>query len=126
MAVVGGDDWKCQLSIKFGPMQEAMLNVRADSPHELDQMVEDMDSLIAGNPAGLLSTLRDLNQAFTTPAPAGGQGGGYIPPATAVAPQPQRSCPHGTMEYKEGPDWRGYFCPLPKGSPGKCKAQYVR
>lgn len=124
MGVVGGDDWKCQLSIKFGPMQEAMLNLRADDPHELDQMVAQMDELVAGSPAGLLSTLQDINQALMPPA--SGQPDGPTATTMQATPQTTRSCPHGLMEFKSGDGWKGWFCPLPKGNPNKCKPQYER
>lgn len=71
-------------------------------------------------------------------------------PATVVAPQiPQQapfapvpppqaapivagstSCIHGAMSAKKGNgakgEWRGWFCPTPKGTPDQCKPQFVQ
>lgn len=58
------------------------------------------------------------------------------PPVTneAYAPAPvqagQRTCAHGVMTKRTGNgqygEWRGYFCPTPKDTPGQCKPVYLK
>ncbi len=56
-------------------------------------------------------------------------------PATApagAAPATGPQCPHGTMTWREGHndktnrDWKGWFCPSPKGTVDQCKPRFER
>ena len=53
------------------------------------------------------------------------------PPVQAVAPlvAGTRSCSHGTMVTRKGSgakgEWKGYFCPTPKGTPDQCTPEWV-
>lgn len=62
-------------------------------------------------------------------------GSGGTPPATPFAPpaaaSPQPSCPHGPRKWitsgaNAAEPWAGWFCPEPKTSPNRCKAEYDR
>ncbi|MGW5735764.1 MULTISPECIES: hypothetical protein [Streptomyces] len=75
---------------------------------------------------------------------AQGLWGPVQPPAPAQRPAPAaneataaigggggKTCAHGAMTYREakpesGKDWKGYFCPTPKDTPGQCKPQFLR
>lgn len=54
--------------------------------------------------------------------------------APVAAPAPvqagQRNCAHGTMTKRTGTgqygEWRGYFCPTPKGTPDQCSPVYLK
>lgn len=41
-----------------------------------------------------------------------------------------KQCAHGAMTLREGVSakgpWKGYFCPLKKGDPAQCRAEFVR
>lgn len=64
----------------------------------------------------------------------------FQPPAQPQAPAPQRSgqtkvsgghCIHGPATPRQSkPDapkqWRGYFCPQPKGAPDQCEPEFIR
>jgi hypothetical protein len=61
----------------------------------------------------------------------------YQQPAQQAPQQQQgyqgdgRTCQHGVMTYKEGfnqakgTNWKAYFCPTPKNTPGQCKPTFV-
>lgn len=55
------------------------------------------------------------------------QQGGY---QQGPPPPDTKRCQHGEMVYRTGNGakgpWKAYFCPTPKGSPGQCKAEFVR
>lgn len=124
------DDYKCQVSIKFGPKMEAMLNLRADTPGELDRLARESCDIILGGTAGLveeLGAISNVQQQFPQTAVA-------TQPAVQQQPQQQQSqsynaprqCLHGQMQERSGADWHGWFCPLDKTNPNRCKPQYDR
>lgn len=106
-----------------------MLNIRGNSAAEVDSLVRDCEELLVVPVGGLVEALGPLAaiQAAFPETTVVGQ------PAQAQ-PAPQgvqgRSCQHGQMTYRTGnqgtPDaWAGYFCPLPRTDPAKCRPQYV-
>jgi hypothetical protein len=117
------------VSFKTGPGYDAALVVvRGDTPQELE------DNMISLHASVLESVVETQGLLFAAagvaaPAPQAAQGA----PAWAgqqQAPPPQqqggtgRFCEHGqrsmkTGNGKRGP-WTGYFCALPKGTPGAC------
>lgn len=54
-----------------------------------------------------------------------------VPPPVQASPlvAGTRSCSHGTMVTRKGSgakgEWKGYFCPTPKGTPDQCQPQWV-
>lgn len=54
-----------------------------------------------------------------------------VPPPATAAPVTAgaMSCVHGAMSAKKGNgakgEWRGWFCPTPKGTADQCKPQFV-
>lgn len=60
--------------------------------------------------------------------PAPTQARAAAPAAPSGPPAPQ--CPHGEKVYREGNGakgpWKAWFCPSPKGTPGQCKADFIR
>lgn len=122
------DDYKCQVSIKFGPKMEAMLNLRANTTRELDDLARDASDHILASLAALvedMTAISNVQQHF---------------PQTQVVSQPEpfqqqqqtqtytapKQCIHGPMQERSGADWRGWFCPLDKTHPQRCKPQYDR
>ena len=75
--------------------------------------------------AGIPSTA-----TVSAPAPAVQAPTPAAPPAVAPAAQQAHACQHGPMVYrtsKPGMDpWKGWFCPLPKDTAGRCKTVYER
>ena len=51
----------------------------------------------------------------------------YAAPASSIAGT--RTCSHGTMVTRKGSgakgEWKGYFCPTPKGTADQCTPQWV-
>lgn len=55
-----------------------------------------------------------------------------VPPPVATAPASvagSRVCAHGVMVTRKGSgakgEWKGYFCPTPKGTPDQCAVQWI-
>lgn len=134
-------DFKLQISYKLGPNYADMLNVRADDAYELDglligvrdhlvPLVTEVGELLraAGNVAPLTVPQPHVSLGGQTPAMQASD----IPPTNAPSGQGTfpKSCPHGLMTFREGVSargaWKGYFCPLPKGAPGQCKAEFLK
>lgn len=126
------DDYKLQASVKFGPGQIGMINLRADTPEEMRGH--------AAAVVGLVGDLAVMTEALNTEFAAVSAVASAFPGTTVIqqqqAPQAPANqgngnvCPHGQMMWRESPDggqsWKGYFCSLPKGDPAKCKPRYVR
>lgn len=122
------DGWKLQASFKFGKNQEAMLNVRANTPQELDDTCQAVNDVV-----GTLCVLADFLRANSVVAesfPGSTVVGSQNNPAPAYKSQPAQpaaagvECRHGPMVKRSGPDWEGYFCPMPKDHPERCKPVY--
>lgn len=130
------DDYKLQASLKFGPGGIGMLNVRAGDEEEFERAIT--------NVVGAVAPLAVLTEAINTEFPAVAavasafQGtqvvpntyshgpGGSGPVTTGLGQGAAQTCQHGQMLWKEGADWKGWFCPAQKTDPSKCKARYVR
>lgn len=123
----GDEGYKFQVSLKYGPDNIGMLNVRADSNEEF-----------AANLAAALETLGAnavlvdaYNTEFpkgapaTSPAPAGRPQGGQASPTSTG-----EVCQHGSMVFrsgnKDGKAWSAWFCPTDKNAPDKCQPKFTR
>lgn len=120
------EDYKYQSNFRI---LTQLHNVRANDPQEYHHGLENFKDLIP-----TLVELETLIQAATAAqpllqpqapqqeAPATAPAGD-IPPTSGV-----HSCAHGVMTQRSGTNargaWTGYFCPLPKGDPNQCKAQF--
>lgn len=118
-------DWRVQVSFKFGPTNrhgegQNLLNVRADDPSELGDLLVQIDSGLADKVASASSALGVL-QVVTD---ALGSVSDVTPPAGAGSTAPR--CAHGVRTYKSGVSgkgpWAAFFCSLPQGASGKCEA----
>lgn len=125
------ENYKAQVSIKFGPNMSSMLNLRGDSIDELEVLVIGVQSALVDN----IGPLAEAAAALTTiggtfpgtavvpqqPAPVG-----IVAAAAAPGQGPAPTCQHGVRVYRSGADWQGWFCPAQREDPTKCKAQYIR
>lgn len=122
------EDYKVQVSIKFGPNLVGMLNIRANSVAELDLLInetrETTTPALMGftEELGALSAIQGQFPQAQVIGSTSGSGGGQ----NTGAP----NCNHGPMTYRTGGSgsdrWEGHFCPQPKGAPDKCKPIYPR
>lgn len=121
------EDYKVQVSLKFGPNQAGMLNLRGNTAQEVGMLADEAVDLLVGKVAPLVeeaSALVSVGAQF---------------PDSQVQVQPQQNnqpfsnnggqmCKHGAMVYRSGNGnngaWQGYFCPTQKGDPDKCKPRY--
>lgn len=115
------------VSFKAGPQfKEALLVARGNTVPELEDSIR---ALHEGT-LGLIAETQSLFLAATAamapveesrPAPEFAQGGG-------ASVTELRTCAHGKRTRREGTSskgpWVGWFCPLPKGSAGQCKADF--
>jgi putative intracellular protease/amidase len=124
-----------------------IVTARGDSAEEL---ISNINALVAEGAADAIATLEQVltgaqpvppsNSAVNTVvASLGGtvvQEGSFAPvppPVQAVPPGSlvagTRSCSHGTMVTRKGSgakgEWKGYFCPTPKGTPDQCTPEWV-
>lgn len=128
------DDYKIQVSIKFGPNMTGMLNIRANDAIELADLADQAEVALVGSVASLTekaTALTTIGGAFPgtavvpqQPAPVGIVAAAAAPAAPGQGPAP--ICQHGTRVYRSGADWQGWFCPGQRDDPTKCKAQYIR
>ena len=62
-------------------------------------------------------------------AGSGGEGAQVVPFPTSAPQEEIRTCPHGKLGRREGDNnrghWVGWFCPLPKGDPNRCRPQFA-
>lgn len=57
----------------------------------------------------------------------------YTAPAQQAAPAPQGPpgtvapvCIHGPRQYVAKANWKAWFCPTPKGTPGQCDPEWIK
>ena len=123
-----------------------IVTARGDSAEELMNNIEELIKQGAGDVIAVLEqvltgtpSVPPSNSAIDTVVAS--LGGTVVqettfapvpPPAQAVAAPlvaGTRSCSHGTMVTRKGSgakgEWKGYFCPTPKGTPDQCTPQWV-
>lgn len=122
-----------------------IITVRADSAEELNSNVTELinfgvnDSVLAleelflGVKPSAVDVVKStlgatvISETPVTPAPAFAP----VPPPVASAPlvAGQRACHHGPMVTRKGMgakgEWKGYFCPTPKGTPDQCPPEWI-
>jgi len=125
-----------------------IVTARGDSAEEL---ISNINALVAEGAADAIATLEQVLTGATPVQPsnsavdivANALGGTVISetPTTGFAPVPpppsaapstsagQVSCSHGSMIGRKGNgakgEWKGYFCPTPKGTPDQCQPQWL-
>lgn len=140
---MSNDEWKCQASFKFGPNATALLNVRDASLEELENECRKIPN-VAGTLVVAAETLAVesdttgravgvVAQSFPGSTVVGAQHN-TLPAAPAPQPAPAAPaaghtvCAHGARVKRTGglgnDAWEGYFCPLQKNDPNRCKPVY--
>lgn len=126
-----------------------LFTVRGDT---YDEFLQNLT--LAGSVSGIATLINHLDGTATTPVATmeaaidlvqttfpgstvidSGAGFNPIPPAApAAAPQavaqPARACAHGEMIKRTGTsakgEWRAFFCPTPKDTPGQCSPIFAK
>lgn len=121
-----------KFQVNFKLADGTLINIYADNAAELESSlatIQDTSTLIgatagslngAGNAAGLVA------QAFNAQVVSHGS---FTPPAPAVIADGH--CKHGALVWRESKpgapkEWKGWFCPSPKGTPDQCEPKFVR
>lgn len=126
------DDFKLQVSFKTPG--GTLVNVRANSPEELQALLIGTDGLATDVVAHeqKYSAVHNLAPLSTGPSTAtplaqdfSSQGFPSTPPVVAQPANAQGpTCMHGARKYltgsKNGKTWAGWMCPTPKDAPDKC------
>jgi hypothetical protein len=125
-----------------------IVTARGDSAEEL---ISNINALVAEGAADAIATLEQVltgmpsvspsnNAIDTVVASLGGAvvsetpttGFAPVPPPVSAAPSTsagQVSCSHGSMIGRKGNgakgEWKGYFCPTPKGTSDQCQPQWL-
>lgn len=106
-----------QASIKYGPRQEGMVNIRVTDPKELEawlnvaeQVAPTLNDLIT-----VYNPPKDLEEGISNLRGGGIDGEVYE----------GKVCQHGPMTYKTGQGakgpWSAWMCPAPQGAYDKCQ-----
>lgn len=132
------EDWKLQASVKFGPQQQHMLNVRAATLDELFAMLDGLSSSAhflnstidaIPNPQTEVQAQTTVQSQFPATQPI--QPGVVQPPAAPAPGVP--TCRHGAMKFMSGiskknnQPYQAYFCTGPQNNPAdpQCAAKFV-
>jgi hypothetical protein len=132
LSSVAEDGWACQASIKFGPFDQHLLNVRGSDPDDLLQqcgylanelakynpLADLQDNLAGATPAQATQTVQHVfPQAQIVTGGPGPNGGNQQWGPVGSAP----TCAHGPMTDtlgkmgKNGPYRYRWYCPAPRG-----------
>ena len=123
-----------------------IVTARGDSAEEL---ISNINALVAEGAGDAIATLEAVLTGMPSVSPSysavdtvvASLGGTVMSEAPAFAPVPpptsaaiptsagQVSCSHGSMIGRKGNgakgEWKGYFCPTPKGTPDQCPPQWL-
>lgn len=120
-----------------------IFTVRGDSAEELNtnitavinfgvhDSVLALEELLLGAPAPAPSAVDVVTNALGATVTNVTNFAPVPPPVTNAAPSVagSRVCSHGTMVTRKGSgakgEWKGYFCPTPKGTPDQCPPQWI-
>lgn len=112
-----------------------IVTVRGDTAQELANNINEFEENgIAISVAALEGLLVGKPSTVTPAAVASALGGTVVETTFAPVPPPtqagQVTCSHGAMVKRTGSgakgEWRGYFCPTPKGTPDQCQPQFLK
>ena len=112
-----------------------IVTVRGDTAQELANNINEFEENAVALSVSALEGLLVGTQTPVTPAAvASALGGTIVDTSFAPVPPPtqagQMNCSHGTMVKRSGSgakgEWRGYFCPTPKGTPDQCQPQFLK
>lgn len=123
------EDYKVQVSFKFGTNQQGMVNVRGSEVGEVDLLMSEAREVLLPSLAGLDEELKaaGLIQATFPGSTPMSQGGAQPAQSNAAASNGGApSCVHGPRVHRSGDGWQGWFCPADRNDPNKCKPQYIR
>ena len=119
---------------------ELITNINALIANGAHQSIGDLESLLTGTPqvSPSLSAVDTVVNALGGTVVSEDEWGvpqtGFAPvppPVVAAAPSLAggRVCGHGPMVARKGNgakgEWKGYFCPTPKDTPGQCAPQWL-
>lgn len=125
------EEFKVQWSVSLPPAAQYakgdMLNLRGVTVEEVEAQ---LDAILAPDSEFMQKATEaaaQIRAAATLVNPAQ-----EAPQAASAGPvQTSRTCAHGNRERREGGGgntgkraWVGWFCSLPKGSEGQCKAEF--
>ena len=103
------------LNDHIGALEELFLGAKLVNPSAFVNQTNAVDAVVAS----LGATVVDEKPFAPKTPPSGGapQAGG-------------KNCVHGTMVKRTGSgakgEWRGFFCPTPKGTDGQCSPVFAR
>jgi predicted RNase H-like HicB family nuclease len=107
-----------------------IVTARGDSAEELMNNIEALIKQGAGDNSAIDTVVASLGGTVVSETPTTGFAP-VPPPPSAAAPTSagQVSCSHGPMIGRKGNgakgEWKGYFCPTPKGTPDQCQPQWL-
>jgi hypothetical protein len=117
--------------------EELIANINALISNGAHESIIDLELMLTGTPQvsppsnGAIDTVVNAlgGTVVNEQAWAGEQKGfAPVPPPTALSAG-GRVCGHGPMIARKGNgakgEWKGYFCPTPKDTPGQCTPQWL-
>lgn len=118
-----------------------IVTVRADSAEQLNNNITEFVNFGVNDSIGALEelfidvqpTAVDMVQSALGATVVSTTNFAPVPPPASATPAPsvagQRHCNHGPMVTRKGQgakgEWKGYFCPTPKGTADQCAPQWV-
>lgn len=119
---------------------ELIANINALIANGAHESIVDLESLLTGTPqvypslSAVDTVVNALGGTVVNEEAWAGEQKGFAPvppPAAVAAPSLAggRVCGHGPMVARKGNgakgEWKGYFCPTPKDTPGQCAPQWL-
>lgn len=124
--------------------QGTIVTFRGDTAQELNQAISEFIEFglefAVSNVEGILLGMSSVQAQDPVSLVAQSLGGTVVNEAPSFAPVPPpvqayapaggtRVCSHGPMIARKGigakGEWKGYFCPTPKGTAGQCEPQWL-
>lgn len=126
------------ISVTFKSAMSTLITIRANTAEEFADLVATNRTVLFDAVMEAEETIKETvgaqtptkQQAINTITKS--LGATVVSESAAIAnpDSPDRFCVHGRMNRLEGEGqygfYKGFFCPSPKGTPGKCATQYVK
>lgn len=122
-------DWRVQVSYKLGPQLQHLVNIRADTPEELAELLDKFPAVVGDK---IISTATQLQTLRVVSEGTGGSVEVVEERPARTAPQATGNvpnCAHGARTYRSGigkasgKAYEAFFCSGPQG-PGQCDAMF--
>lgn len=117
-------------TVRGDTASELQENILAVFTTAVNEQVSELESLLASRTHNAVDVVKNtLGATVVKETPTTAPSFAPVPPPSGPVGVGSRTCIHGTMIGRKGNgakgEWKGFFCPTPKGTADQCQPQWL-